>query len=304
MQEEENTIYAKWLSGELSPEELAALKANGDEERLLSLVREVDSWTLPDLKAEILVKIQSKLKKQEAVVVPMYRKPWLLAASVALLVALVWYAWPSSREKKLLSYSCNAGEVKDVVLPDQTAIRLYGKSSVAFDSAAFAAERKIELTGEAYFSVTKKGNFEVAYNRGTVHVLGTKFTILAGEEIASVKCYEGKVEVAGNNDKIILIKGEGARYGLTGEIEKYTVPAAMSEESADQASFENAPLDEVCSALELYYEVKFKKESIDMKRNYTGSYSLSNLDTALRLVFDPMNIAYVKNGNTILLQNK
>ena len=58
---EENNLYAKWLTGDLSPEEKLLLQNNGDEETLKKITDAVDNWSLPDLKEETFQKIKAQL---------------------------------------------------------------------------------------------------------------------------------------------------------------------------------------------------------------------------------------------------
>lgn len=302
-EDNENNLYARWLNGDLSKEEIERIKATGEEKELLAIINEVDDWTLPDLKESSYTKVLSKAT--EVRIVPLYRKPmFMAAASVVILVGFfTWLFFANTNQPKLMAYSSKAGEVKEIVLPDQTTVTLFGNSSIKIDSEEFIKSRKVNLTGEAYFSVVKKGDFEVNFKGGSVHVLGTKFNVLAGNDISSIRCYEGKVEVSNGREKAVLIKGEGSRYNQESKIEKYSIDTIDGSGISAMKQFENSPLSEVFNSITLYYDVEFKTDGIDLKRNYTGRYSLTSLDTALKLVFDPMKISYEKEGRIIVLKN-
>lgn len=113
----------------------------------------------------------------------------------------------------------------EVVLPDGTKVMLNAASSLTYP-LVFGAERKVTLTGEAYFEVAKdKAHpFKVSSAGQTVTVLGTHFNINAYADEASVKTtlLEGSVEVAGGAVKERIVPGEQAMMQGT-DLSKRTV---------------------------------------------------------------------------------
>jgi transmembrane sensor len=306
-QEDENNLYARWLNDELSQEEKSLLKQNGDDEILGAIVSAVDEWSLPEVKDETFEKIHEKISaKKEAKVIPLHKKMWVYAAAATIILAvgLVWMLNPGQAGGQVIELSCVAGETRTFTLPDNTSITLYGRSKVVYDKTDFAKERKLNLEGEGYFEVNQKGDFVVNYNAGSVHVLGTKFDVLAGEDIASVKCFEGKVEVEMSGEKSVLGPGNGTRKINKGKIENFSFENNSPLEISTETRFENTPLHEVCASLSLYYDISIDKGNASLDRNFTGRFTKSNLDTALAMVFDPMGIAVSKDGKTITLRNK
>ena len=86
-----------------------------------------------------------------------------------------------------------------ITLPDGSKIWLNALSSLTFPTAFNSGERKVTLTGEAYFEVTKNKAmpFKVVSGNQTVKVLGTHFNINAynDEPVISTTLLEGAVEV-------------------------------------------------------------------------------------------------------------
>lgn len=308
MQEEnENNLLARWLNNELTAEEKAELEKNGDEKVLRSIVDTVDQWSLPELKEETFRKVRERTgAPSSAKVVPLYRKPWVLAmaASLLLVVGLFWIFSTGKTTSQLAELTSKAGETKTFTLSDSTTVTLYGKSKLSYDAVAFAGERRVSLEGSGYFEVTRKGNFEVNYNGGVVRVLGTKFNILSGTDISTVKCFEGKVQVEMQEEKVELGAGDGVRKTPQGKAGKFHFEPTEAAATQGETRFENAPLREVCSSLSLYYDVKIIAGNIDLDRSFTGRFTQSNLDTALTMVFAPMSISYRHEGGTVYLENK
>jgi ferric-dicitrate binding protein FerR (iron transport regulator) len=299
--EDDSNIYAKWLSGELNPEEQQALQNSGEEDILRRIVDTTDSWTLPDLKKETFEKIKQRTQQKEAKVVPLYRKPAVLAiaASVALVLG-IWLFLPTSKPGQATLYACHAGETREYILNDCTIVKLSGNSSLAF----YADKREAELKGEAYFSVRQKGHFQVNFSNGNVQVLGTKFTILSDSGLTSVKCYEGKVSVDLDNKQYLLTKGNGVRQIKGNGAEPYGFSEEPEATATDEVRFRNAPLAEVCSSIALNYAVSFDPGDVDLRRAFTGAYKRNSLDTSLLMVFEPMGIDFKREGNKVKLKNK
>jgi transmembrane sensor len=105
----------------------------------------------------------------------------------------------------------NGGEYK-IVLPDGSTVWLNAASSITYPTVFDGKERKVQVTGEAYFEVAKvvtaEGGKRVPFivdiknkttgdNQGRVEVLGTHFNINAYDDEKAVKTtlLEGKVKV-------------------------------------------------------------------------------------------------------------
>ncbi|MBC7862847.1 MAG: FecR family protein [Bacteroidia bacterium] len=309
MNEEENNndLYSRWLTGDLTEEEKLLLKENGDDKVLSEIISTADSWTLPELKDATWQKIKEKRSQPKAIkIIPLYKKPLFLAsaASILLLVGLFWLFKTEKNKPVMISVNCTAGAVKEITLSDNTLILLRGKSSISYDSVSFNEARKIILEGEAYFAVNRKGSFEVQYKEGSVKVLGTKFDIMTGNEITAVKCFEGKVQVINKNETNIIEKGQGIRYTIDNKMNKFIETEEPAAVLTKDHTFNGAPLQEVCTSLSVFYDLKFVSENVDLQRNFSGRYSGTNLDTALNGVFTPMSIDFRKEGNTVYLKNK
>lgn len=86
-----------------------------------------------------------------------------------------------------------------VVLPDGTEVWLNAASSIHFPTQFAGNERRVELTGEAYFEVKKDARkpFHVVTATQDVEVLGTHFNVNSYSDETSIKTtlLEGKVKV-------------------------------------------------------------------------------------------------------------
>ncbi|MBO9561136.1 MAG: FecR domain-containing protein [Niastella sp.] len=92
------------------------------------------------------------------------------------------------------------GRQFNVTLPDGTRVWLNAASSITFPTAFTGNERRIQLTGEAYFEVTKdktKPFFVKINDQAEVEVLGTSFNVngYGDEPNISTTLLEGSVKV-------------------------------------------------------------------------------------------------------------
>lgn len=91
------------------------------------------------------------------------------------------------------------GGIYQITLPDGTKVWLNSSTTLRYPLAFAGNERRVELTGEAYFEVfpNKKAPFCVVGPRETVEVLGTHFNINAYEDEVHPKItlLEGRVKV-------------------------------------------------------------------------------------------------------------
>ena len=103
-----------------------------------------------------------------------------------------------------------------VTLPDGSKVWLNSASSLRFPTAFTGPERKVELTGEAYFEVAKnaKQPFKVTLeDKTTIEVLGTHFNVNAykDEPAISTTLLEGAVRLTNGKERITIKPGERAQ---------------------------------------------------------------------------------------------
>lgn len=102
-----------------------------------------------------------------------------------------------------------------VTLPDGSKVWLNAASSLKFPTAFSGAERKVELTGEAYFEIAKNAQhpFKVTLEDNTIiEVLGTHFNVNAykDEDAIATTLLEGAVRLTNGKERIAIKPGERA----------------------------------------------------------------------------------------------
>jgi ferric-dicitrate binding protein FerR (iron transport regulator) len=105
-----------------------------------------------------------------------------------------------------------------LTLPDGSKVWLNAASSIRYPAAFNNKERRVEITGEAYFEVAKFRNlpFYVQSPNGEIQVLGTKFNVnaYANEPVVTTTLLEGKIGLTTSFRKtpVILEPGNQAVY--------------------------------------------------------------------------------------------
>jgi len=122
-----------------------------------------------------------------------------------------------------------------VTLPDGSKVLLNSASSLTYPTAFIGNERKVELTGEAYFEVAHDPvkPFKVNSNGQTVEVLGTHFNINAYSDEASIKTtlLEGAVRISKGGHMAMLKPGQQAQIAANVANSKINVTNVDTEDA-------------------------------------------------------------------------
>ena len=169
------------------------------------------------------------------------------------------------------------GGTYDIVLADGTHIWLNSGSSLTFPSSFTEPERRVQLTGEAYFEVAHNGKpFKVITATQTVQVLGTHFNIEAYQDEHTVKTtlLEGSVNVLRSNEKLLLAPGQ---MSVNKEKEPlYIKKANITEVMAWKDGlfiFDNESIAEVMRKAARWYDVEVRYENGVEEKKLFGTVS-------------------------------
>ena len=201
------------------------------------------------------------------------------------------------------------GQKSTFRLSDGSTIRLNAGSSLRYPEVFSGNERRVVLSGEAFFDVASDENKPfVVISKGLVTtVLGTSFNIRSyGEnEKAAVIVASGKVKVENNvGGTVILLPEEQATFNR--ETKRITKSAVNLERMLawkdNTLWFENDPLVEVAEQLEKWYDVtiSFKDKSV---KNclLTGKFRNENLTNVLKAIKISTGISYERNNKQIII---
>jgi transmembrane sensor len=167
-----------------------------------------------------------------------------------------------------------------VTLSDGTKVWLNAASSIYFPVVFQGSERKVELTGEAYFEVAKNKAkpFRVATYSSEIEVLGTHFNVNAYNDEAFVKTtlLEGmvKVSVPGlvkNSPVKFLLPGQQSDINKEGQIS--IINNADTEEAVSWMNgyfqFKNTDLKTILRQISRWYDVDIEYKG-NVNLHFTG----------------------------------
>ncbi|MGN6416662.1 MAG: FecR family protein [Pseudobacter sp.] len=154
-----------------------------------------------------------------------------------------------------------------LTLPDGSKVWLNAASSIRYPVAFNADERKVEISGEAYFEVVpdKRVPFRVQVDqRATVEVLGTSFNInsYSNEPAISATLLEGSVRVRNQQAASVVLKpGEQAQLREGIKLVKGADLEKVMAWKNGLFNFYGASIEEVMRQLERWYDIEVDYEN-------------------------------------------
>ena len=200
-----------------------------------------------------------------------------------------------------------------LVLSDSTKVWLNSETTLRFPVHFAEGIRNVELTGEAYFEVSKNVNapFIVSTINQKVKVLGTQFNISSypNDKFTYTTLVEGKVEVlAGSNQeqKIILVPSEQSVLGNgNNQIMKRIVDVKQYVAWKDgRFVFQNQMLEDITNTLSKWYNVQFIFSREDLKNvRFTGNLQrYTDFSNILEKIERTNEVKFKIENNTITIE--
>ena len=209
---------------------------------------------------------------------------------------------PANNNSKEIVYNTistpNGGQYQ-LELPDGSHVWLNATSSIHFPTSFAGKERRVEITGEAYFEIAKNRDmpFVVSVNGAEVQVLGTHFNVNAYNDEDNVKTtlLEGSVKFVSGANINMLKPGQQSQFasnGLVKVVSNVDVDEVVAWKNG-MFGFENAGIETVMRQLSRWYdvEIEYKGKTDDlfiaeMRRNIKLSDALKALELTGKVKFD------------------
>lgn len=241
-------------------------------------------------------------------------RKWIgIAASVLILISIGFAALQTYRlahvEKpghELLTVRVPSGEKSNLVLPDGSVVWLNSESTLSYDATN---PRKVSLSGEGYFDITKDPEhpFVVETRSGiNIRVLGTQFNVrnYQGESFEAT-LDEGKIELFGKKlaDKQFVKPGEQAVLTNDALQIRKVNPGIYSVWRNNELKFEDSSFAELVPRIERWYGVKIDLDPKLADRDY---FTMTIKTESIRELFKMMqltsNFNYEINGSQVRLK--
>ncbi|WP_353779032.1 FecR domain-containing protein [Winogradskyella sp. 3972H.M.0a.05] len=299
----DDTFLARWLSGELSPEEQEAFEASEDFKAFNAIAERSQQFSIPKFdKNKVKSQIDSARSSNKSTPKVIKLRPLYWTSGIAASIVLFITAYALFFNN--IEHTTSFGEQDTYALADGTTVQLNSGSTLSYKRWNPFGNRNVSLDGEAYFKVTKGDKFTVKTDQGSVSVLGTEFNVQTHDQNFEVNCYEGKVQVTTTLKQVILTQNKNFRLS-NNQTEEWISQEAQPTWISGLSSFRDSSLEAVIKALERQFDVKFTyDDSIRPEQLFTGSFKNDSLDIALKTVFVPFNISYdVIDSKTIKLSS-
>lgn len=178
-----------------------------------------------------------------------------------------------------------------VSLPDGTKVWLNASSAIKYPTSFTANERKVTLSGEAYFEVTpnRASPFKVVSNNQTITVLGTHFNVSAYKDDGRIvtTLLQGKVRVQLNENNAFAELNPREQSILEGrrfKVEKVANDDAIAWKN-NAFVFDNETLGSIMRKISRWYDVDVVCPPEMEKMEFSGTVSSDkNIKQALRIM--------------------
>lgn len=316
-------LFKKYLNGTCTPGEfnkIIDLLCDGrNEEELSSLLG--NSWREIMLQKadkkqndQLLRAIHSEIAIRESEI---YLKRLtlvknLLKAAAVLIIGLImsniiFYYNSGSRTAEYVTETISTpfGARSNFTLPDGSDVWLNSGSALSY-SKSNAGKREVELSGQAFFNVTKKGKpFMVRTKYGVVEVKGTSFDVKAyHDDDFETTLVEGIVAIHDNTRKTTTLKpGQQSIIDPFNQVTVKEVDTDLLTSWKDgRLVFVNEPFYKVARQLERWYNVKIEIRGEKLRNlGYTGKIEMETFSEVLDLINVTTPIKYRFDKKTRIL---
>lgn len=241
------------------------------------------------------------------------------AAAILIISGALWYV--TSVKNTTTDFTTAYGEIKKIVLPDQSQIMLNAHSHISFkrdwnkDDA-----REIWLDGEAYFNVkhlNKTGSRLEKSERFIIHTKLLQVEVLG--TVFNVKDRRGKVEVSLVSGSVkVMVKDEKDKQWILkpGEVAVYSNSSAVLEKQVQDPGIykawterkmltNNTTVQEIIQAIEDQYGHKVILEDAELaNRRIDGTIPFKSESNVLFVLSNILDIDIEKTNNTVIFKSK
>ncbi|NNK83644.1 MAG: FecR family protein [Flavobacteriaceae bacterium] len=293
-------LIIKWLDKSLNSQELEQFKALEDFDELVKLDKSINYFKAPEYDTseglETILSSVSETKKPNQ----NWTTPLTRIAAIFILGFSIFY-YTSTLDTTIDTL---ASEKSIIELPDGSSTNINALTTLSYNKKNWKSTRDVNLNGEAFFKVKKGSTFNVITENGTVTVLGTQFNVKHRENFFEVICYEGSVSVTNNIKNTVLKPGDSylildGKY-IAKEKETLKNPNWINNKSY----FKSIPFKYVINEFERQYNVKIDTQNTNLSKLYSGSFTHSDINLALKSITLPFNLNYSITENTIYIASE
>jgi ferric-dicitrate binding protein FerR (iron transport regulator) len=209
-------------------------------------------------------------------------------------------------------FNPRGSKVQALTLNDGTKVWLNAESSLTFPTSFAGNERKVSISGEAYFEVTTKYDargvvkqpFIVSKNDMSVTVLGTHFNVNAydGETSIIVTLLEGKVKTSmANGEWSMLNPGEQAQVSNNIKVVRGVNVEQVMAWKNGYFSFDKTDLQTVMKQIARWYDVDVSYEGTIPTMTFGGDISRNSSASDVLKILEKSKVHFRIEGKRIVV---
>ena len=198
-----------------------------------------------------------------------------------------------------------------LTLSDGTQVWMNSFSSLRYPVVFAATERKVEISGEAYFEVAKDEHKPFIVQKGEVQVqvLGTHFNVNSYDDEADIKVtlLEGSVKIQNANTSKMIKPGEQAMLNVEGKIainRDVDIDEVMAWKNG-RFEFNGHTIDVVMRQLSRWYDVEVEYRGAKPDDHFMGDISrMGNVSEVLKMLEHTEVVRFSIEGKKIVVTRK
>ncbi len=235
-----------------------------------------------------------------------------LMTGVMLAVAL-WWMWPGA-DVPATSEMMAGGELRqELLLPDGTQVTLNAGSRLVYNQPFSDEERRVKLSGEAWFDVAPDANvpFFVETDDLVIRVIGTHFNVRSFEDlkVSQVEVGSGIVEVyslAKANETVRLTAGDGVIYHRDSrQLAKVAANPNFMAWKTGRIQFKETPMSEVLETLERVYNQPLRVRDVSiLGEQLGGTFNDTSFEYVLDVVCKTFNLEQQTENGVVYLSRR
>lgn len=198
-----------------------------------------------------------------------------------------------------------------VTLSDGSVVFLNSESELRFPVNFAVGERRVYLTGEAYFDVVKDSGqpFIVDLSTSAIKVLGTSFNVsaYADEDEVMTTLVQGSVAFMSKGNEVVLSPGEQAVMDRTGTVVKREVDIYLYTAWKEGVfAFRHQRLEEIMRIVSRWYDVNVFWENASQKEvTFTGKMRrYDDFSKVVQMLEMTGNTEFEVRGKTIVIRER
>lgn len=328
-------LIATYLSQGLKSEKLSELeswlKASPENQKHFQQMREIwfstisaneeERYNKEEAYSRFLNRTRQIPQEEKTVKKLSLHKFFYGAAAVALLCLISFASYRTGTEQVKKQFAemvveAPLGSKTRLYLPDGTLVWLNAGSTITYSQGFGVEERKLKLSGEGYFEVTRNKQlpFEITTKELQLRVLGTKFNFrnYPEDEEVSVSLLEGKVSLRNylKNDALCYLEPDQKAI-LNKKNGKLMVSASEARYTAEWTNgflfFDEELLPDIIKELERSYNVKIYIEDESLKTfRFYGNFvrKEQTIQEILEMLASTGKLEYRIEGKTVRLSSR